>query len=458
MNRKNVRRAIAILSSFVIILTALTIIGFYEKQKNQDYIEYSYRRSFSNLCDYVKNVQSQLSKTAYVTAGPKLAGLASDIYAKSLAAREALGQLPFSSIELDKTSKFLAQAGDYAYYLSRVSASGIEISEEERNNLLALNETAKKLTTDLTSLAAKINAENSSIKDIVEAEKEVDKNNGGAKSAAATQGDEGDKAVNSMQQLESTITQYPSLVYDGAYSEHIDKMTPKSLEGQKEISKEEAVKKCKDLFGDGFKVTGQTDGKIPAYCLTGNYDGGETTVQICKNGGVLYSLNSNRSNQNAYLEIEEAIQKATEFLSSMGINNMQQNYYVLTNGSAVINFCYVENGVKCYPDLIKVGIALDTGKVSFYEANNYIMSHTKRTALPAASVDKPTAEKAVGNLKIIDSAMAIIPSEGKNEVYCYEFMCENGDGQQYLVYVNTRTGLEEDILMLVESDGGTLTI
>ena len=45
-----------------------------------------------------------------------------------------------------------------------------------------------------------------------------------------------------------------------------------------------------------------------------------------------------------------------------------------------------------------------------------------------------------------------------NEVFCHECKCENGDGSLYIVYINAETGTEEKILILLESENGTLTI
>ena len=61
-------------------------------------------------------------------------------------------------------------------------------------------------------------------------------------------------------------------------------------------------------------------------------------------------------------------------------------------------------------------------------------------------------------LKVLAHEMAIIPTSGKNETFCHEFKCENGDGSRYIVYINAETGNEEKILILLENENGTLTI
>jgi hypothetical protein len=54
--------------------------------------------------------------------------------------------------------------------------------------------------------------------------------------------------------------------------------------------------------------------------------------------------------------------------------------------------------------------------------------------------------------------VAIIPTDGKNEVLCHEFVTETADGRHVLVYVNAKTGIEEMLQILIETDDGTLTV
>jgi hypothetical protein len=67
------------------------------------------------------------------------------------------------------------------------------------------------------------------------------------------------------------------------------------------------------------------------------------------------------------------------------------------------------------------------------------MNHTERT-IPKIAVDENTARGKVSpRLKVLSHGMAIIPTSGKNEVFCHEFKCENDDGSHYIVYVNAET-------------------
>ena len=52
--------------------------------------------------------------------------------------------------------------------------------------------------------------------------------------------------------------------------------------------------------------------------------------------------------------------------------------------------------------------------------------------------------------------LAVIPTPGLDEVLCWEFSCKGGDGRQVLSYVNTGTGLEEQLYLLQIDDSGVL--
>ena len=59
-------------------------------------------------------------------------------------------------------------------------------------------------------------------------------------------------------------------------------------------------------------------------------------------------------------------------------------------------------------------------------------------------------------LEITSSGLAIIPTEWKTEVFCYEFKGKIYD-TDFLVYINANTGKEENILVIIETPNGILT-
>ena len=60
-------------------------------------------------------------------------------------------------------------------------------------------------------------------------------------------------------------------------------------------------------------------------------------------------------------------------------------------------------------------------------------------------------------LKVESGKLAIIPTEYQTEILCYEFKGKVND-KNYIVYINAENGREEDILLVVDTGNGTLTM
>ena len=99
---------------------------------------------------------------------------------------------------------------------------------------------------------------------------------------------------------------------------------------------------------------------------------------------------------------------------------------------------------------------MDNGEIMLLESSGYLTNHTDRAfetpAIPTADAAKALSPK----LEIRETALALIPTKGGGETRCYEFVCTAEDGQEILVYINAVTGAEEDVLILLKSDGGAL--
>ena len=134
----------------------------------------------------------------------------------------------------------------------------------------------------------------------------------------------------------------------------------------------------------------------------------------------------------------------------------KETYYFLNENVLVINFCYTDGGTLCYTDLIKIGVAMDNGEIVFYEAGGYITNHRERAFLtPVYSTEEAEAVLSK-NLTVKGVGFALIPTHSTEEIRCYEFHCQAPDSTEILVYINPSTLEEEDILILLKSDGGTL--
>ena len=91
------------------------------------------------------------------------------------------------------------------------------------------------------------------------------------------------------------------------------------------------------------------------------------------------------------------------------------------------------------------------------EALGYLNAHTTRDFSKNIITEEEAKSKLSDNITINNTKMAVIPLDDKTEKYCYEFQ-GTVENKQFLVYINAETGDEEEILILLETPGGTLTI
>ena len=151
------------------------------------------------------------------------------------------------------------------------------------------------------------------------------------------------------------------------------------------------------------------------------------------------------------------IKNGREFLNRIGFENMKESYILIQENIITINYLYVQDDILVYPDLIKVKVALDNGEILGVETNGYLNSHFVRQDI-VPTISKEVAKASLNTrLDIQSEGLAIIPTEWKTEILCYEFKGKI-DETEFLVYINAENGREENILVITETPGGVLTM
>lgn len=264
--------------------------------------------------------------------------------------------------------------------------------------------------------------------------------------------------------LDENFGEYAGLIYDGAFSEHMESAEKKGLTGD-EIDEETAKQIAKEFVGKDKIVELNSNGliengNIQVYDLNikikdGN-DNNPLTISISKIGGHIVNMNYNRDVNVEAISQDDANKIGKEFLNSRGIPNMKETYYLKEAGIVTINYAYEQDDVTIYPDLIKLKIALDNGEVLGIETSGYLNNHTARNVSKAVISKEEAMANLNKNLEIFSEGMAIIPTEWKTEILCYEFKGKINE-TDFLVYINAETGREENILVIIDTPNGILT-
>ena len=457
MKNKNNKMAYIIIAIILVIATVGAIV-YYAYQETRKYVvasENKYNMAFYELVDYVQNVETYLAKALISTTPEHGAETLTNVWREASVAQSCLSQLPINSHELENTSKFLNQVSDYSYSLSRKNIAGESLSQEDLKNIKELHTYSLELENTLNQLS-------------------TDLNNGRIKWGELK--DEGTKAFatqvssitkDSFSNLEENFHEYSGLIYDGAFSEHITSAEKKGLTGE-EIDEEKAKEIVKKFYGEDKIEKIDSNGysenaEIPSFDFSVKMKENDNiaTISVSKKGGHVIFANYNRTVNVETISQERANEIAKDFLNKHGYINMKETYYYKQNGIVTINYAYKQtttNGedVVIYPDLIKLKIALDDGSVLGIETTGYLNSHEERQIGEIAVTKEAAKEKLNKNLEILSEGLAIIPTEWKTEVLCWEFKGKV-DGNEFLVYINAQTGEEEDILVIVNTENGTLT-
>ena len=434
---------------FSVAVTVLAVFGIYEFYNARAYrrgLEDSYNRAFFELTDYVDDIDTLLAKSMLATSANEMASLSQELSVQAASAKSCLAQLPITEISLDKTEKFLSQVGDYTYTLSQNVISKKTISEDEYESLASLGSYASSLNNLLADVTKKVYS----------GELHFGSNSRVGKNGVVYASD-----ADPFSGIEKQMGEFPSLIYDGPFSEHIENMRPKLTEGKAEISRESAANKIAEMFEidpSGVKFSAETENSnLPAYMFSFRKNRTDCSVSVSKQGGYIIYFLGTRKIRSEALSVEDAIAAAKNFLSAKGYDSMTESYYEKKDGVATVNFAYKQNNVTCYSDLIKVKVALDDGEIIGMEAYGYVMNHRARDIRTPSLAKQDARSKVSSRLSIDTVNIALIPKESKREVLCYEFKGTFAD-KNFLIYINAETGVEEDIQILIESPDGILTI
>ena len=207
--------------------------------------------------------------------------------------------------------------------LSKKVIGNGKITQEERDTLVTLGEYAKQMNDSVTEMKSNLDAGVTDLEELLTVKEE----DISAEAANLT----------GFAELEDDFISYPSLIYDGPFSDHLMQREPLVLKDKAEISKEEAKKVAAKAFclesEDQIMEESDVEGTMPAY----RFIYGSEEVAISKNGGYLiYKICSKEHGEQRY-SVDHAVQIGARYLSSMGFSGMKNTYYEISNGICTIN-------------------------------------------------------------------------------------------------------------------------
>lgn len=441
--RRGYIRIISFITAGFVICLTFALSSYFKAEKYKQAIEISYARSISELNDYMTNINSALTKSTYVGTDKQQSKIANSLWRDCSCAKSCLESLPYANETTDTLNKFLSQVGDYSMYLAERSSENLEITDEMYEQLNSLTQYSSDIKNMVNSMSLDLQQGTSW--------------QAAQKSSGFISSEETPYITDGYYEFEEELTTYPTLIYDGPYSDQTYEKKSELLKNSDDVDREAARKIAAKFVGIPYEnMTDDSDenGNLDSY----TFNGSNFSVNVTKKGGFVSGMLNSVSVGTAMLNSEEAVQKASDFISSKGYNGFKCIGYETYEDICTVNMANVQNGVVIYTELIKVGVALDNGGITFFDATSYITNHKNRK-IPVDIAEKAKAESVLNkNLTVKKSTLAVIPHSGTLEKLCYEFLCTAKDGTDVLVYVNAKNLSEEDILIVLNSEGSSLTI
>ncbi len=425
----------ATITLFGVIFNCYKEMKFYKNQ-----VRFTYSSALEELNSSVANINLNLEKAAYITTAKQMNSIAVTLYTEAKIAKNAFAQLSASGLNKDGFNKFLSQVGNYAVYVAQKVINGEQIGDNERDNLIKLSEISDSISNDIAGIENQYNNSGTWSEEL---------------NSSLNNTLENSELSVVFSELDESFTDYPTLIYDGPYSDYTVSGEPEMLLNAKEVTIDDAksiASKLLDANDGELQFDGSESGKITAYRFV--YGDGVASISI-KGGHPIY-FRKYTVDATPFYTYEQAVSIAQKYLSKNTSEKFTPTYYYVDNGVCTISFAYVNGTVICYTDLIKIGVDLSTGAVVLYEGRGYITNHKVRT-LPTPTHTTDEARAIVSPaLDIKSCSLCVIPTDGGYEKQCYEFLCTGENGKEIIVYINTQNLAEEDILMLLKTDGGTL--
>jgi len=269
--------------ALTVLIAILLVVGMYgitQMCTYKNHINAGYRRAFTELVNYVNDIDVDLSKAAVTTDTSMLSKLSEKIWLYSAFAKENLGQLPVASLNLDKTSDFLSQVGDYTYSIAKKMSQGGSVTDDEYEQLNTLNEYSDILSKELLTME----------EGVMNGDIPVSQTDGILNRTVATFGTD-------MNEIEEKINEYSSLIYDGPFSNHVENKNGELLKYEV-VSKKHAQQVASELLNDNsspIRFSGESEGNIPTFDFTSTISKErQIYIKIAKNGGYPLFMLDNR--------------------------------------------------------------------------------------------------------------------------------------------------------------------
>lgn len=427
-----------VLLATIILLSVFLGISKYQENLLMNKSELTYENAYYTLTDSLLNIENNLSKLRVTRSDTLLNQMLVEIAMNSQTAVANLTILSYSGYDMSTIIKYCNQVGDYSKYLAHKIIMGQELSDEDYDTLEDLYEITYSVGKKLNGVKDSLMQGNTIAMGIEELNQYF---------------------VDIASGLVDGTIKYPSLIYDGAFSDSLLDREPKALQGE-DISSDNLNDRIKEILCDyevsSIEFIGQSDSGFVSYMYQVTLsDGSIASVQLAQKGGTLVMWDKSFDSQEPTLTVDEGVELANQYMAKLGYENMKGVYACVTDSVLYVNMCYVQDDVIYYPDMVKIKVSLDDGSIVGFEGLNYIYNHTDRETSTPEMTEGEVRNMDFGGLNITSVRLAVIPMDDGSEALTYEVYGEM-DNFAFYIFIDASTGDALKVLQVIDSDEGQL--
>lgn len=430
-----------------VLAIALVGVGYWGYQEHEEknalliHAENNYQRSFHELTYHMDLLHDKIGTSLAMNSSSRLSPQFVDIWRLTSQALQNVGQLPLTLLPFNKTEEFLSNIGDFTYKTSIRNLDDDPLTEEELKQLKSYYEQAATIKDELRQVQHIALQENLRWMDV--------------ELALATEDEQLDNTIiDGLKTVEKQVGEYAESEDGLTFMQTSTSTEYKNVKGEWKTEEEirDFTKKLFDI-NDEVNITIAKSGAgayVPMYSVS-YQDGKDVYMDITQKGGHPINILVHRDIGEKQLSLNDGLLEAEKYLRHFELSDMEAFQSQEYDTIGVYSFLFVEDGVRVYPDMVTIQVALDDGEILGFNANNYLMNHRERKfGEPKLSVEE--AKNYVNpNIDIQEEFLAIIENDVEEEVLTYEFLGILED-ETYRIFINANTGHEEKVEKLSGSE------
>lgn len=416
-------KKVLIITSIVLSVCLFSALGVYafsqQAKASKAYLalENAYSANVQLSSSALRTIEADLSKLMVCTDKQKQEILLSSLAQTSSSCAQALSGLPIISTQVQDTLKFANQVSSYCK--SVLANSPPDNFDEQIKQFFA---TCQSVNSHLAAAEDEIRTQDLSLLDL-----------SGAQGIFASR--------------EQSLIEYPSVIFDGPFSDSQTESTPKRE--REEISIAFANEKLLRL-GFELEFSGESGGDIPCYLFVSEQE----SALITKQGGILLSYVSSFESTQQTAD-ENSLRALAEEFAAVLSDNARVVWQEAYGNAYVFNFAPVKDGVTLYPDLFKIKIAFD-GTITGVETHGYYINNRERE-LDTPTISLNDAQSSLKEGFLVETSRLCLINLNQRELLCWEFFGKYND-LDYAIYVSATSGRQETEFRIISTQTGEMVV